>query len=46
MEAVLADTNALIKLLGGDIIVAELLNSKTVFISEMTEIKTVQTKCQ
>ena len=39
IEAIFADTNALIKLLGGDIIVAELLNGKTVFISEMTEME-------
>lgn len=39
MESIFADTNALIRLLGGDILVAELTDGKTVFISEMTEME-------
>ncbi|HAK75737.1 MAG TPA: VapC toxin family PIN domain ribonuclease [Runella sp.] len=39
MDAVFADTNALIRLLGGDTMVAELTDNKLVFISEMTEME-------
>ncbi len=39
MESIFADTNALIRLLGGDVLVAELTDGKTVFISEMTEME-------
>ncbi len=39
MESIFADTNALVRLLGGDILVAELTDGKTVFISEMTEME-------
>ena len=39
MESILADTNALIRLLGGDTLVAEIIDGKIVFISEMTEME-------
>ncbi len=39
MEAIFAETNALIRLFGGDFMVLELLNGKTVFISEITEME-------
>lgn len=39
MESIFADTNALIRLLGGDELVAQLTDEKIVFISEMTEME-------
>jgi predicted nucleic acid-binding protein len=39
MERIFVDTNVLIRLLGGDVSVAQTIDNKTVIISEMTEME-------